>query len=692
MSFLAPLYALGLLAITAPIWFHLIRRRPKGQVPFSSLMFLTASPPPPAQRRRLDQILLLLLRVAALILLAFAFMRPFLRLETNTDPGGPAERVLLLIDTSASMRRGDLWQKAVAQAEEAMNQLRPTDRVGVFAFDRTLRPILTFDEGDQLDSNQRVAIARDRLQQLKPTWGRTELGQALIDSVGLILAGSNGGRRSGKIVLVSDLPQGAKLTGLNAFEWPEDVELEPRIVADDRSNAGVDLLPNRVDSEKATEPDALRVRVVNDARSQREQFQLTWLGTTGSEIEAYVPPGESRVVKVPRPSTDLKSPVLKLLGDAHEFDNSLYFTPPRQQEMTVFFLGEDEANDPAGLRYFLDRAWAETPQRIVRVQGRKSNEPLAASDIRSSPLVVIQGKVSEETLTVLDQYLREGGTVLRVLTRTGPAQELAQLAEVPSLEVTEAPSERYAMLKDIDFNHPLFAPLSGPQFGDFTKVHFWKHRRLSDPTLGGAKVLARFDGGDPAVLEKTVGRGRLIVLTTGWQPSDSQLARSSKFVPLMTVLIELRGGKQTSNSTIRIDDRVPLSPDDAFSGVRVRKPDGTTVTLPPNTPTFDGTDQPGVYTLDAATGPRSFAVNLDPAESLTSPLPSETLEQLGCRLAKRESHESQDRYERQQRDIELERNQSLWRGLILAAIFVLIVETTLAGRRNRSTSREVSTS
>jgi hypothetical protein len=689
MSFLAPLYALGLLAITAPIWFHLIRRRPKGQVPFSSLMFLTASPPPPAQRRRLDQIILLLLRVSALILLGFAFMRPFLRLEEPTDTGGAGERVLILIDTSASMRRGDLWQKAIAQAEEALAGIRPGDRLGLYAFDRTLRPILTFEEGDQLDASQRLAVARDRLKQLKPTWGRTELGQALIDSVGLILSGSNGGRKSGKVVLVSDLPQGAKLTGLNAFEWPEDVELEPRIVTDDRGNAGLDFLPDRADAEKTAEPSALRVRVVNDGRSRQEQFRLTWAGTTGAEIEAYIPPGESRVVKVPRPPANLKSPVLKLLGDAHDFDNALHFTPPHQQEMTVFFLGEDEANAPAGLRYFLDRAWGETPERIVRVLGRKPGEPLSAADVRPSPLVVMNGEVPEETVGTLEKYLRDGGTVLSVLTRAGPAKSLAQLTGLPALEATEAPSERYAMLKDIAFDHPLFSPLSGPQFGDFTKVHFWKHRRLSEPQLGGAKVLAQFDNGDPAVMEKVIGRGRLVVLTSGWQPTDSQLARSSKFVPLMSVLIELRGGKQSSSGNVRVDDRVPLAPEEAAAGVTVRKPDGSTATVPTGTSTFDGTDQPGVYTFEAATGPRSFAVNLDPSESLTSPLPSETLEQLGCKIAKRSGRESQDRYERQQRDIELERNQSLWRGLILAAIFVLLVETTLAGRRNRSTPREV---
>ena len=61
MSFLTPLYILGVLAVAAPIVFHLIRRTPKGEVPFSSLMFLSPTPPRLTRRSRLDHWLLLLL-------------------------------------------------------------------------------------------------------------------------------------------------------------------------------------------------------------------------------------------------------------------------------------------------------------------------------------------------------------------------------------------------------------------------------------------------------------------------------------------------------------------------------------------------------------------------------------------------------------------------------------------------------
>src|SRR5262249_29185719 len=135
----------------------------------------------------------------------------------------------------------------------------------------------------------------------------------------------------------------------------------------------------------------------------------------------------------------------------------------------------------------------------------------------------------------------------------------------------------------IAFDHPIFAPFAAPQYSDFTKIRFWKHRKIDAPadrpssgpgsSVGGgsvprpeapgdrraepgpteespvgggsaprsdSRVLARFDNGDPAVIEKPLDKGNLIVMTSGWSRGDSQLARSSKFVPLMMAMLDRR--------------------------------------------------------------------------------------------------------------------------------------------------------
>ena len=178
-----------------------------------------------------------------------------------------------------------------------------------------------------------------------------------------------------------------------------------------------------------------------------------------------------------------------------------------------------------------------------------------------------------------------------------------------------------------------------------------------------------------------MGKGRLVVLASGWQPADSQLARSSKFVPLMSALLESRNPRPVIAANQRVGDRVPLPvADDAVKSMIVRKPDGAAVTIARQTAFFDETDQPGLYTLDTPAGASSFAVNLDPLESKTTPLPVETIEQFGVRLANH-SRKNIDREQlRQMYNAELEGRQKLWRWLILAVIGILIFETWLAGR------------
>ena len=73
MSFLAPLFLLGGLAIAGPVLFHLIRRNTREKFPFSSLMFLRADPPKVTRKSRLEDILLLLVRCALLVVMALAF-------------------------------------------------------------------------------------------------------------------------------------------------------------------------------------------------------------------------------------------------------------------------------------------------------------------------------------------------------------------------------------------------------------------------------------------------------------------------------------------------------------------------------------------------------------------------------------------------------------------------------------------
>src|SRR6266446_3285879 len=142
MSFLAPLFLFGALSLALPVVFHLIRRTSKEKMPFSSLIFLQPTPPRVTRRNRLENILLLILRCLVLGFLALGFARPFFQKPMAADPNtGAGKKIVLLVDTSASMRRQNLWSLALAKAEAVLNATSPFDQVAVLTFDQQTHPV-----------------------------------------------------------------------------------------------------------------------------------------------------------------------------------------------------------------------------------------------------------------------------------------------------------------------------------------------------------------------------------------------------------------------------------------------------------------------------------------------------------------------------------------------------------------------
>src|SRR5688572_25772072 len=105
MSFLNPLFLLGLATLAAPVLVHLVRRTRARRVEFPALLFVRQVPQRTIRRRTLHNLLLLLLRCLALLLVVFAFTRPFF---TGAQAGAAAAEgarfTVILLDASLSMR------------------------------------------------------------------------------------------------------------------------------------------------------------------------------------------------------------------------------------------------------------------------------------------------------------------------------------------------------------------------------------------------------------------------------------------------------------------------------------------------------------------------------------------------------------------------------------------------------------
>ncbi len=452
--------------------------------------------------------------------------------------------------------------------------------------------------------------------------------------------------------------------------------------------------------EKTREGTAMRAASQNPEAARlmgidvRRVSTIAWAlaggkGISGAAVDVYVPPGQSRVVAAPAPPPGLPVDRLILRGDDDDFDNAVFVVTAPAARVDILFLGNDAEKDGTQPLYFLQRGFQETRRQVAQVVVRRPEATLLPTDTENAPLLVIADALPPARWPAVRRWLKEGGKTALLLLRTpAMAATLGSLVEVEDLAASEAPGGGYAMLGEIDFRHPLFAPFADPRFSDFTKIHFWKHRRLDPTKIPGARVVAKFDNGDAALIETAVGQGKLLVLTSGWQPDDSQLALSSKFVPLLYSILEQSGAPPARPAQYFVGDAVTFSIPAANTNLAatVRKPDGRQVELEKGGTMYSQTDQPGIYTLTTLQSTQRFAVNLAASESKTVPLSLDELERLGVPL-KAQAARVADRAEQKRRllDSELEGKQKLWRWLILIALAVLAVETWLAARLTQRT-------
>ena len=187
------------------------------------------------------------------------------------------------------------------------------------------------------------------------------------------------------------------------------------------------------------------------------------------------------------------------------------------------------------------------------------------------------------------------------------------------------------------------------------------------------------DLADAAIIERIVGDGRMWILCTGWEPKSSQLALSTKFLPLVYSFFNTLGGDSDQYGSIVLGEPIVYAPS---GDATIARPDGIQFEYTSRAD-LDQVDQPGVYQFVDADRTRSFAVNLAESESQTTPLGEDALERFGIKIGETLTVAQTQANQRQLRDIELEKTQKLWQWLLVAALALLAIETIWGGLLSR---------
>ena len=674
MTWLFPLYLLGGAAIIGPILMHLRRRPPQDRVEFSSLMFLDAQTPMPVSNRRLENWLLLLLRCLALLLLALMFARPLWRSE-NEDSVSQNQATVLLLDRSASMQRGDLWQQAIAAATQRLEKISIADRLAMATMDRETKLLWSFDQ-DKTSASTRTATLKLQLATLKPGWASTDLGQALVDAAGWFGSAQGLSGLKKRIVIITDFQEGARLDALRGMVWPENIAVEVvRVNAPNADNFTLSLaasVSQEMQRGDAEPPSMTRIRISNARDSKAGDFKLSWDKGKDAPTTGYLPPGASRVLSVLGSAGSLT-----LTGDACGFDNRIFIAPAQPKAVKIVFIGDEKTrSEAASPLFYLSRALQPTPSLLPELSIVPEN---AASIPVGTELVFISGARLSSPLAQSVRALAEKGClVISVVTPEMKMQDLEALTGISGIQSDVSDKSdsagEYQMLSEVQTTHPLLHPFADERLRDFTKLHFWRHRKLTLPNDSTLEILARFDGGDPAI----VAKNHLILLTSGWHPADSQLALSTKFVPLLYGWLEAAGFRNKEAVSLLVGDVLPLE-----AAASIMTPDGQTLTPKPGDTIR--AEVPGIYALGKD---RLIAVNIEPEEGRITPMDLAKLRDLGVRVEEGDvdvttSTKAEDK--ERLAITEQEAQQRAWIWLLGSLLAILAWETWLSGRIRQGT-------
>jgi hypothetical protein len=522
VQFLAPLFFVALAGLAIPVLLHLTQREKKQIIRFPSLMFVRRIPYQSVRRRKIQHWLLLLVRVAALALIIFAFARPFFRqADLPLMAGAGARELVVLLDTSYSMGFADRWERAKAAAQEQIQRMGGTDRGSVVLFSSGA-DIAVRASMDRSPLSAAVAAA-------KPGAGATRYAPAL-KVAGGILSESTLPRR--EVVLISDF-QRTGWRGEEGIRLPRGTVVTPVPITGSQDQVNVSV--QAVSLSRSTFSDQERVTVTGVV-TNRSDRQVS--GTTltldvngikhGSKPVQLEPGGSSSVEFEPVlvGGRNMKATVT-LSADALAADNTFNFiiSPTEPVHLTVV----DRGTGNAGL--YLARALAVGDAPRFEVVTRQP-ETLSDEDLRRSAAVVLNDVVLQPSQARrLSRYVEQGGGLFVAAgQRANWPQDVDLLPGSIDNPVDRTRGDA-ARIGALEYAHPVFEPFRAPRSGNFSTVPVYQYRKVTPAK--DAQVLAKFDGVAPAVIERRVGSGRVLLWASALDTSWSDLPTRGVFVPFI---------------------------------------------------------------------------------------------------------------------------------------------------------------
>jgi len=606
MSFLYPAFLIGGLAIAIPIVLHLLRRDVAPEVPFTAVRLLRKSPVERSRRRRLRDLMLLAARVAALLLLAAAFARPY---SPRAEAAATGLRIVA-VDVSFSMGAPGRFQRALELARQAVNEAGFAEPVAVMTFD---------DRADVIALPGGAGDARAALSQLKPGLGGTRYA-SLIGRASELAAGG-----PARLVIVTDL-QRAGWEGESVVSAPASMSIEVRHAGAPGDNLAIAGLRS----------DAGRVVAVLRNAANAEREGVVTLSHDGSIVARgpYKAAAGTSVDVAFDWAPAAAGTLTATVDDPNGFaaDNARYTTLTRGGVPTVMVLAGGAASGFYVLRA-IDAAGAPfevKPVSAAEIAGGRA-ETIAK---QSAMLLLSTRNLDRGARDAVVAFVRAGGGLMLAAAPEVEPEVISAMFGWNSGTIVQDDTVRRLSLAPTDLRYPIFRPFGAlaANLGQVTFTRAWRVRP------DGWQVPAQFSDGTPALLERTEGRGRVILFASDLDRRWNDFPLHPAFVPFVVEAVQ----------------HVSTRPSQPREFLVSRAPAGVP-------------REPGIHKTSDG---RTVAVNVDPRESSTAAMTAAEFTQMVD-----PKKTDGDARQLQVKAAQAESRQNLWQYGLMLMLAALVAES-----------------
>ncbi len=540
LTFVSPLILAGAALIAVPIILHLVMRQVPKRLIFPAVRFLRLREQANRRQLRLRHLLLLILRCAAIVLLAAALARPSIKTSGALGSQEAPVAAALIFDTSPRMEyREDNHTRLEAGAETARWLLTQLPRESDVA-------ILTSEEPTG-DFSVDLGAAEQRISKLKTAASSTTLAQAINRAIPLL---QKKDRQRKEIYIFTDLAAGA---------WPADPNGQLKSVLERSADIGVYVIDvgiaephNSALGDVKVTPEVVaksgKVQIATEAirlgPDEDRQVALYVLDTKTSPptLQArdrkmlHWQAGQPQPLEFTLANEELGTHqgLIRIAGEDNlTADDVRYFTFDVRPPFRVLI-----AAPPPVERYtfFLPEALAPTVLRISgRVRFQCETIPLDALRDKSldgyAAVCLLDPTPLEPAVwQTLRTYVEGGGGLAIWLghnaqpggTFVDPAAldllpgKLARIvpSAAPITDEERAKSNLVLSPRSDDLQHPVMAVFRADARNvPWDRFKVWRHW-VFDGLQKSANVVLHFSDGQPAVVETSFGKGRVLTMTT----------------------------------------------------------------------------------------------------------------------------------------------------------------------------------